>query len=266
MATTAHTLAYLIQHLRNWPFFLVDVALTGLVHTRRLFTYRWRDGTQLVVRPFTTDKWVLTDIWTYDPYWHPGFRLSAAPVLVDIGAHIGGWTVYMSRRFPQARVVAFEPVGENFALLQENIRLNQLTRVTAFNVALAPQAGMLKLWFDSKYSAYSGVNPRPMHQHGAFLSVPALTLSACLKKAGLASIDILKCDIEGAEFALLPSLPPDLLKTVANISLEYHLFDKNDRIETLIDFFERHGFELLTCIPRLLDSGYALFRRRTASA
>jgi FkbM family methyltransferase len=200
-----------------------------------------------------------------DPYWHPGFRLSAAPVLVDIGAHIGGWTIYMSRRFPDARVVAFEPVGATFALLEENIRRNQLTGVTAFNVALAPRAGSLKLWFDSERSAYSAANPRLMHRHGAYLPVRALTLSDCLQRAGVTHIDVLKCDIEGAEFSLLPSLAPKLLKTVANVALEYHLFDRNHRLATLIDFFDRHGFELLERTPTLVDSGYAKFRRRTTS-
>lgn len=262
---TVNTLAYLIRHLHNWPFFLADAALTGLVHSRRLFTYRFRDGTQLIVRPFTTDKWVLTDIWLRDPYWHPGFSLSASPVFVDIGAHIGAWTIYMSRRFPKARVVAFEPVPANYAILQANIRRNQLKSAAAFNVALAPQAGSLQLFFDPKHSAYSAQNPRRHHQQGAALSVRAATLADCLRQTGVTHIDLLKCDIEGAEFSLLPSLSSELLRNVSNVAVEYHLFDKTHRLLSLIDFFARHGFTLLEHTPTLLDSGYAKFRRRTTS-
>lgn len=264
MVTAADTLRYLIKHVRNWPLFLGDVALTNIIHTRRLFAYHLRDGTQLVFRPFTTDKWVLTDIWMRDPYWHAGFRISSAPVFVDIGAHIGGWTVYMSRRFPHARVVACEPVPENFSLLEENLRRNQLTRVTPLNIAVAPRAGALTLFFNRECSAYSAAHPRRMHQRGASLSVPAITLSDCLTRAGVTHIDLLKCDIEGAEFSLLPSLSPDLLGRINNISLEYHLFDKDQHVETLITFLDQNGFELLECTPTITDSGYAKFHRRAS--
>lgn len=260
MMAAINTLSYLVQHVRNWPLFLGDAALTGLIHTRRLLTYRFRDGTQLAVRPFTTDKWVLTDIWRRDPYWHPKFRLSNQPTFLDIGAHIGGWTVYMARRFPTARVVACEPVPENFALLRENIRRNQLTRVTALKAALAPQSGTVQLFFDPTHSAYSGQKPRPRHQQGSPRRVRAITLAECLQQAKTSHIDLVKCDIEGAEFSLLPSLPADVLRRITNISLEYHLFQKDCRVELLIDFLKDHGFELLDHVPTLADSGYAKFR------
>lgn len=262
LPTAARTLYGLIRQVRNWPLFLYDWALTGYAPSRRWMVYRFRDGTQLAVRPFTADKWVLTDIWLRDPYWHPAFQLSATPVFLDIGAHIGGWTVYMSRRWPSSRIIACEPVPETFALLQENIRRNQLTRVTALNVALAPRPGSLTLFFDREYSAYSATHPRRRHQKGTSLSVPARTLSQALARAGATHVDLLKCDIEGAEFSLLPSLSSDLLGRINNISLEYHLFSKDQHVETLLAFFDQHGFELLECTPTLTDSGYVKFRRR----
>jgi len=255
------TSSYLIRTLRNWPLFFADLALTNYAHTSRHFTYNFRDGTKLKVRPFTTDKWVITDIWRHDPYWHEQYKLSSDPVLVDIGAHIGAWTIHMSRRFSQAKVIAFEPIPATFELLTTNIKLNKLTNTTTINAAVSSQAGSLPLFYDSQHSAYSGSYPRHQHQQGAKLYAPAITLAEGMKRAAVDHIDLLKCDIEGAEFSLLPSLPTEILQRINNVSVEYHLFN-GEQLSTLVDFFTNAGFRHLDTIPMLTDSGYVFFQRQ----
>lgn len=79
--------------------------------------------------------------WTLD--WIAGF--APGDVLVDCGANVGMYTIWAAAT-RQARVYAFEPEAQNYALLNRNILLNGLSdRVTAFCMGLSDEAGLTML-------------------------------------------------------------------------------------------------------------------------
>lgn len=53
-------------------------------------------------------------------------------VIVDIGAGFGDFSIMIARKFPQAKIFAFEPDSLYFSLLLENIRLNGVKNVFPF--------------------------------------------------------------------------------------------------------------------------------------
>jgi len=59
---------------------------------------------------------------------------------VDVGAHIGTWTVLLAQRFNE--VWAYEPVDENFALLRQNAKLSN---VFAMNTALGAETNLCSM-------------------------------------------------------------------------------------------------------------------------
>ena len=65
---------------------------------------------------------------------------------IDVGAHIGYSTLLLANCVgPKGRVIAFEPLTENFELLQENTRLNSYSNIFAENLALMGQSGQIEL-------------------------------------------------------------------------------------------------------------------------
>jgi FkbM family methyltransferase len=65
---------------------------------------------------------------------------------IDIGAHIGYFTLIMSKLVGDSgRVFAFEPEPSNFDLLQTNLRLNRTRNVLAERKAVADRAGRAEL-------------------------------------------------------------------------------------------------------------------------
>ena len=75
-------------------------------------------------------------------------ELRDEPCLWDIGANVGGFSLYASLSTTQ-RVVAFEPAASSFAMLMRNIELNQMSdRVSAYCLALSaePKLDMLNMW------------------------------------------------------------------------------------------------------------------------
>ncbi|HEX6028665.1 MAG TPA: FkbM family methyltransferase, partial [Nitrososphaeraceae archaeon] len=69
------------------------------------------------------------------------FRPKEEDVVVDIGAHIGRYTIIASKRVgANGKVVAIEADPSNFELLNRNIKLNQLTNVIPLNYAAFSKA------------------------------------------------------------------------------------------------------------------------------
>jgi FkbM family methyltransferase len=76
--------------------------------------------------------------WTLE--WIAGFR--EGELLVDVGANVGMYTIWAAKT-RGARVVAFEPEAQNYALLNRNIQLNGLAdRVTAYCMGLSDRSGL----------------------------------------------------------------------------------------------------------------------------
>lgn len=71
---------------------------------------------------------------------------SERPFIIDAGSNIGLATLYFKRRYPGARVVAFEPEPTAFALLETNVRNNDLRDVELVNAALGGKRGHVALF------------------------------------------------------------------------------------------------------------------------
>lgn len=104
--------------------------------------------------------------------------------------------------FPQARVIAFEPIPSVFAQLQ--LALGPKPLVQLYNMALADHDGELSFWFDpgsiGNTSAVAGVQTAI---HGLAspeeIKAPAMRLDQFCLANEIAHIDLLKIDVEGFE-------------------------------------------------------------------
>jgi FkbM family methyltransferase len=96
--------------------------------------------------PTTFTKWRVDTLHKKEPItleWIAGFARDA--VLVDIGANVGMYSIWAAKT-REARVFAFEPEAQNYALLNRNIALNELgNRVIAYCAALSDRAGYSEL-------------------------------------------------------------------------------------------------------------------------
>jgi len=130
--------------------------------------------------------------------------------VVDLGANLGIFTVLVLSRYPQARVTAFEPDQENAALLRATLRRNQFDgNVNVVEACAHTADGSLR------FVGGEGCQSRvAFDEEGE--DVPAIDVFP-----HLADVDLLKIDIEGAEWPLLA----DERFTEAGpgaIVLEYH--------------------------------------------
>ena len=116
--------------------------------------------------------------------------------IVDIGAHIGYYTVLFSKMVgPNGRVIAFEADPDNFALLQKNTRT--LSNVVLVNKAVTDQNGSIDFYkINNSTGCHSIIAPTLASTK---TTVPAVTLDAFLENGAYPNIDTIKIDIEGGE-------------------------------------------------------------------
>lgn len=67
--------------------------------------------------------------------------MGSADSFIDIDSNIGLYAVTISQLFPHKKVIAVEPLNENFLTLNENIKLNSLSNIKAIKATVSNQEG-----------------------------------------------------------------------------------------------------------------------------
>lgn len=141
----------------------------------------------------------------YDKY-----ELKEGQIVIDAGAHIGIYTVRVSKQVGKAgRVVAVEPHPTNFKCLESNLKLNKCTNVIPVKAALASSCGEINLSIDACSVGHSATLARSNEG----IPVRATTLDQLIKDCKLPRVDLLKANVEGAMM--------DVLKGAAETLADY---------------------------------------------
>jgi FkbM family methyltransferase len=200
------------------------------------------DDARFSVRVNTSDILVIWEIWKAKVYDDPRFPIQPDDVIVDIGAHIGGFAVRAAKQAHRGKVFAYEASSKNFAMLSENCQLNHANNLHIHNMAISDQRGEMKFFMPGDNGALGSLmqeTKSPME------IVRSTTLADLIFENNIAQIDYLKMDVEGAEYDILLSCSDETLSKVQKIVLEYHEFTGHHHSH--IDLMERlksHGFQV----------------------
>jgi len=188
---------------------------------------------------------LIQDLWLNNVYNLTKNDFLKTNIVIDIGAHIGTFSVFAASKIKNAIVYSFEPEPGNFNLLLENIRLNKLEkRIQAFQVAVSSYAGEQKLFLSKMVSTRHSLFENRFLQTSSkkFIQVRSTTIEEIFKVNAIKTCDILKIDCEGSEFDILFGTPPSIFKKIKKIVIEYHDDVTNYTHIDLIKFFRRQGF------------------------
>ncbi len=129
-------------------------------------------------------------------------HLSADRDYLDIGAWIGPTVLFGARR--ARHVWCFEPDPVAFRHLAWNIELNGLQNVSAFAAALSDRTGVARM---ASLGGEAGDSMTSLLADGAHgHDVPTLGWEDFARAVDLSGVALVKMDIEGAEFSVLPAL------------------------------------------------------------
>lgn len=132
--------------------------------------------------------------------------LQRGMVFVDVGAHIGYYTLLASALVgPEGRVFAFEPEEHNYKLLSRNIELNSFQNAIPIKQAALNRSGTARLMLAERSTGHS-VFIEDTDKIGTVIDIMATTLDDFFSKQGWSPVDLIKIDTEGAELQVLEGM------------------------------------------------------------
>ena len=183
-----------IKSFKNWYIFVWPLNHIG----KRSKIAILKDGTKVIIRDIYSSDFSIAMELASPQYY--GIDISANPkTIVDVGANIGIFAISMAKKFPQATVYAIEAETENYDQMLKNIELNQVQNIKPMHALVADKPGTRTLYL-SKFNSAHSTDPSA---GSTTQQVEAISLDS------FSHIDLLKVDVEGAEYEIFKDSIPD---------------------------------------------------------
>lgn len=220
----------------------------------------------------------------------PDLDVADVDGLVDVGSACGGWTIPLSSvdqdwtcysvgaggdisfdlalAASGATVRVIEPVADYVARAQDEARAAVPQRLTFHQVAIAERDAPLRMQVTHDAGSQS-VSAAQLYDTRNFVEVPGRTLSSLMAELGDTRIELLKLDIEGAEYAVMPTIDLQALG-VRVFSVQLHHTGSVTQARALIQAVCEQGYVVAACRPVIKltfvrSEGAVPLRSRTTS-
>lgn len=186
--------------------------------------------------------------------------IGAGGVVIDLGANCGIAALSFSAAVGSAgRVISLEPDAANFEALVKNLAENGAQNVHPMPVGIWSQSGQISFDADGTMGALAVTSPNHLPR-GKIGKIPVISLLDLAEKFQLVKVDLVKMDIEGSEFEVIPTAIEFMNRFKPRWIVEVH---DNARIDKLASIFQSvgyftgiinqsdsHNFPLLVAIPK----------------
>ncbi len=149
--------------------------------------------------------------------------------VIDVGAYVGVMSLYAALHVPEVHSVEASPTHQG--LLCANVALNPelADRIRLHRCAIGETDGTAalyrKAYADSGSSVFRSVERAGILHGQPEADVPVRAAASLLNEVGLDAATLLKIDIEGAEYAVLPAIAPLLTACRPFLQVSFHPFN-----------------------------------------
>jgi FkbM family methyltransferase len=207
---------------------------------------------------FLFEKYVLREHPPLEPQVWKELNRVRGGLFVDVGANVGTYSIRLSSHF--RRVYAFEPNPNVLPSLRKRIEERSRGNITVFPVALSDSNGQAEFYLDPhegftgsaetlvkvfKYNPGQvlGAGPTNTYVGQKSIIVPTATYDSKIRE----SADLVKIDVEGAEFQVLEGAKESLADgKIRRIMVELHDKDAKDNLGQILTGY---GFKLKQLDP-----------------
>lgn len=211
-------------------------------------------------RPDSVDKNVIQHSFDNDIFYSrvKEFQPTSFMNIVDIGAHIGTFSILSASKFKDAKIFAFEPFPETYELLKRNINENNIHQIKPFENAIASTNDTLKLYLSDENWEHSIANVDSKE----FIEVKGKKIDTLIKEVEIDKIDLVKFNCEGAEFEILNSISHNSYKIIRLMVILYHEdMAKGQKVENLFSLLENNGF-MYRVINKTKNRGWVIAKNK----
>lgn len=165
-------------------------------------------------------------------------------VVLDIGANVGLWTKYILSKEAE-EVYCFEPNLKAIDHLKKTLINDHNTHI--IDKAVYKERATLQFYIDDANSLVSSLIPESGKSPS--YDVDAITLEDAINLTGHSTIDLVKIDIEGAEFDIIENLSQSTSDRIDSFLIEFH------------DFYFQNGMHKVEGLQKKLeDLGFTVYR------
>ncbi|MFG2956783.1 amino acid adenylation domain-containing protein [Streptomyces sp. NPDC048291] len=218
-------------------------------------------------------EFLYREIFEQNEYLKFGVSLPEDACVVDVGGHVGMFSMYVNEVAPASRIHAFEPIPELAALYRINAELNDVDAVVTncgvgehaetATFTYYPQMSILSGRFADEAAERDTLQRFLRNEHAAEMreaddslmremlaqrlrgeqvEVQLRTLSDLIREHGIPAIDLLKIDAEKSELEVLRGIEEEHWPLVRQIVAEVHEVD--GRLADVVGMLRDRGFDV----------------------
>lgn len=206
-------------------------------------------------------------IFNYDPFdcsWrnyneffvddiYRNFNINDLDTVIDIGANIGLFAKYMYSK--GSKKVILVEANPNLKGKIHNILDNDLERSSIYLSPIYSEKKTVTFNYSDSNSAIGsiafdstkGIDYESLTNK---IELETVTLDEIIKNENINRISLFKCDIEGGEYDLIPSLSDKHMSMIDKFMIEIHQ-NNNNEIQPILDKLTSHGFRYKIYSPEL---------------
>lgn len=173
------------------------------------------------------------------------------PVVIDIGANVGFFSLATFSKFPKAKVYSFEPHPYCFNVMSNYQQTFAHLNWNIFQKAISDQNGEIVLNTStvSGFTTMASVFDRGSKKES--FSVKTTKLDSFISENGIRHIDFVKMDCEGAEYSIIYNSSRDVFERINSLCVETH---KGEGEDQNINYLNGHLMKM-GYTTKVLDEG-----------
>ena len=171
--------------------------------------------------------------------------IKPSPVILDIGANIGWYSLVLGRLFPDSEIHAIEPSEKLFESLQLHISINDAKNIKPHKIGVSEKSGESVFFEIPNNSVNSSMMNLTNDPTAESQIVVVKTVDDFCAENNIAQVDFIKCDVEGAELLVLKGAvetlknkPLVFCEMVRKWSVKFN-YHPNE----IIEFMKKFGYE-----------------------
>jgi FkbM family methyltransferase len=171
------------------------------------------NGTKVQIRENTSDDKLIKEVFDTELYNIKKLDVGNSPIILDLGSHIGLFSVRAKQYYPNATIHCYEISKENYDMSLDNLKT--FKNVNINNKAVIGNHIYKYYYKDPKYTGGITLNDSEGSSEFDYININDI-----LDKFD--KIDIMKIDVEGSEYNIFESITDENLKKIKYILMECH--------------------------------------------